>query len=530
MKLRVAVVWIAVVAGVAAAWGGAVRKSVLEPEDFKGYIEQFNLTDNELYSQYVTNDSAWAFLKENIPFFECPDKEVETTYYFRWWTLRKHIKQTPTGFIITEFLPTVSWSDKYNSINCPAGHHFREGRWLTDNTYLNRYANFWFTEGNPRIYSFWAANSLLEYYKVTGDTIVLELLPELVDNYRQWETGFTRNGIFIGLNPDGLFSMMDGYDGMEYQIGGSGKRPTINSYMYGDALAIAQIAEMTGDTELRDEFNRKAESLKNLVETRLWDKDARFFKTISNVTDSLVDVRELQGYTPWYMNLPTDNEEFASAWDFLKRSDGFNAPYGLTTAEQSHPKFQLSDENGCMWDGRSWPFATSVTLTALANLLNNYHQTALTPSDYFAEFIKYSRAQRLTNENGTTQAWIDESQDPYTGDWMTRSYILKHLGETEGDIVERGKDYNHSTYCDLLISGLIGIRPQADNSVTVNPLVPDGVWDWFCLDRVPYKGHFLTVVYDRYGSRYNLGKGLSVLVDNELKSQLPTLGKITIEL
>src|SRR5690606_41087738 len=52
--------------------------------------------------------------------------------YFRWWTYRKHLKRTPEGYIITEFLPEVPWSGKYNTINCPAGHHFYEGRWLQD--------------------------------------------------------------------------------------------------------------------------------------------------------------------------------------------------------------------------------------------------------------------------------------------------------------------------------------------------------------------------------------------------------------
>jgi hypothetical protein len=34
---------------------------------------------------------------------------------------------------------------------------------------------------------------------------------------------------------------------------------------------------------------------------------------------------------------------------------------------------------------------------------------------------------------------------------------------------EREKDYNHSTLCDLVISGLIGLRPRADNIIEVNP-------------------------------------------------------------
>ncbi|MDE7443811.1 MAG: hypothetical protein K2M65_06595, partial [Muribaculaceae bacterium] len=366
--------------------------------------------------------------------------------------------------------------------------------------------------------------------KVTGDTICTQLLPQLIDNYREWEKGWVGRGVFIGMNSDGLFSMKDTLDGMEFQIGGSGKRPTINSYMYGEAMAIAEIADMTGNREIRDEFSSKAQSLKHLVETRLWDENATFFKTISNVTDSLVDVRELQGYTPWYMNLPADSAGFERAWVYMLRDDGFRAPYGPTTAEQSHPRFQLSYKKGCMWDGRTWPFATGITLTAMANLLNNYHQDIITPTDYFYEFIKFSRSQRITDENGAVRPWIDESQHPYTGDWMTRTFLKSQYESNGTDFIERGKDYNHSSFCDLLISGLVGIRPQTDDSIVINPLIPDKTWEWFCLDRVLYKGHYITVVYDRDGTKYNLGQGLMVFVDNELRSHTPNLGKVHLSL
>ena len=55
------------------------------------YVAEFNSTDEEIYVQMYDNSEAEQFLKDNIPFFECPDKELEKTYYFRWWTYRKHI-------------------------------------------------------------------------------------------------------------------------------------------------------------------------------------------------------------------------------------------------------------------------------------------------------------------------------------------------------------------------------------------------------------------------------------------------------
>src|SRR5580658_7357018 len=165
------------------------QPAVLGAPAFKRYIDDFNKDDQELYRGFVSNADAWEFLKNNIPLFECPDKDIEGIYYFRWWTFRKHIARTPAGFVITEFLPPVGWAGLYNSIDCAAGHHFHEGRWLINPVYLDDYSMFWFRHGGePRRYSFWAADSLWARYEVTGDDrLIRELLPDLIANYEAWE-------------------------------------------------------------------------------------------------------------------------------------------------------------------------------------------------------------------------------------------------------------------------------------------------------------------------------------------------------
>jgi len=247
---------------------------VLRPDSFKHYIDTFNARDNELYVQHISNAATWSFLSQNIPLFDCPDPDLERTYYFRWWTFRKHIKQTPDGFIVTEFLPKVAWAGKHNSINCPAGHHFYEGRWLHDPKYLDDYGEFWFRKGgNPRRYSFWAADAIYARYLVTGDkTQPLDLLPDLVRNYGAWEENRR--------DSNGLFWQEDSLDGMEVSLGGSGYRATINSYMYGDAMAIARIATLASQTNLAAQFRAKAGELKQLVQDKLWDEPAQFFKVL----------------------------------------------------------------------------------------------------------------------------------------------------------------------------------------------------------------------------------------------------------
>ena len=500
--------------------------NVLNKNEFKHYFENFNLDDTlNLHvdvvpgTKMIRNEDAWTFLEDNIPFFDCPDKEIEEVYYYRWWSFRKHIKQTQDGYVITEFMPNVPWAEKYNTIPCPAGHHFREGRWLHDSKIISDYGNFWLRGGgNPYRYSFWISDSYLRYHRVhPNDSLLLDILPDLVNNYKEWEKR--------KMEPDGLFWQVDGADGMEVAIGGTGKRPTINTYMYADALAISTIAELSGEksSELRAQFSERAEGIRKKVLSQLWDEEDLFFKVMPRGGDSLSSARELLGYVPWYLELVPPDQGYERAWAQLMDPDGFYAPYGPTTAEQRHPDFRVSySGHECQWNGPSWPFATSQTLTALANILNSYPQEIISKDDYFKTLKIYTNSHRFKQipPDGDTlisnQLWIDENLNPFNGDWLARTRM-----EVQGyshRFQERGIYYNHSTYCDLIITGLVGLRPSLQNEIIINPLVPDN-WDWFCLDNVLVKGKTLTILWDKTGKKYNKGKGLRIFVDGKLKAK-----------
>ncbi len=499
---------------------------VLKAESFRHYVEEFNRNDQELYPNHFPNAAAWDFLKDNVPLLDCPDADLQEIYYFRWWTYRKHLKQTPAGFIVDEFLPPVPWAGKYNSINCPAGHHLYEGRWLRQPKFLDEYSRFWFRGGgDPRRYSFWAADAIWARACVTGDkSLAVDLLPDLVANYEGWENSRR--------DANGLFWQEDGQDGMEVSIGGSGYRATINSYQFGDALAIARIADLAGKTNLAREYREKAATLKKLVQEKLWDADAQFFKVLPRGENkSLAKVREQHGFTPWYFNLP--DAPFAMAWKQFMDPQGFFAPFGPTTAEQRHPNFAVSYAgHECQWNGPSWPYATAVTLTALANLLNGPPQDFISRRDY-SELLKiYAKSHRLKLDDGRVVPWIDENLNPTNGDWLSRTRLKTWKNGTwdagkGGE--ERGKDYNHSTFCDLVINGLVGLRPRADDTVEVNPLAPES-WDFFCLDRVPYHGRMLTICWDRTGQRYDKGKGLRVFADGKEIAASEKLARVTGQL
>ena len=512
------------------------QKEILVKSEFKHYIESFNQQDTlDLHfnavpeTKMISNSDTWDFLENNIPFLDCPDKEIEEVYYYRWWTFRKHIKETPKGYVITEFMPNVSWAEKYNTIPCPAAHHFREGRWLHDSKIISDYGNFWLRGGgNPYRYSFWISDSYLRYHMVhPSDSLLIDILPDLVANYKEWEKR--------KLEPNGLFWQVDGSDGMEVAIGGTGIRPTINTYMYADARAISQIAALSSTrslSEVEGQFSDKAQGIKEKVLERLWDSDDQFFKVRPRGGDSLSSARELLGYVPWYLEMVPPDEGYEVAWEQLMDPEGFYAPFGPTTAEQRHPGFRINySGHECQWNGPSWPFATSQTLTALANVLNNYPQDFINKEDYFETLKIFTESHRFRQipPDGDTivsdQLWIDENLNPYNGDWLARTRM-----EVQGyshRFQERGIYYNHSTYCDLIITGLVGLRPSLEDEIVINPLVPDN-WDWFCLDNVLIKGKILTILWDKTGKHYKKGKGLRVFVDGKLKAKSKKIEKLII--
>lgn len=454
-----------------------------------------------------------------FPLLEIDDQVVEEIYYFRWSTFCRHLKETPVGYVVTEFLPEVPWAGIYNTISCAAGHHFSEGRWLHEHRYLKEYAAFWFTEGaKPRLYSFWAATAIYKACESWGDYSLAESLYEsLKENYEQWEKEY--------LQECGLFYQVDDRDGMEFSIGGSGLRPTINSYMYGELQTLVKLAKRLGNEGEAEEFARKAERLRQLVNEKLWDEEAEFYKTLAEKRAyAFADVREEVGFIPWYYEIP--KEHMNSAWKFLMDEKYFAAPYGPTTAERNHPDFMKVFSHECLWNGPSWPYATTQTLDSMAVLLRKYHQEYVSVKDYYALLQQYAGCHYL-EENGVRRPFIDEDLDPFTGEWIARK-ILQSIQPERPD-KNRGVDYNHSAFCDLVLSGAAGIEIK-EGELTVWPLVDTGKVSYFCVDGVRYGDQYLTVIWDALGERYGKGKGLSVWVDGTEVAHTEQMGKMVLRL
>jgi hypothetical protein len=169
----------------------------------------------------------------------------------------------------------------------------------------------------------------------------------------------------------------------------------------------------------------------------------------------------------------------------------------------------------CQWNGPIWPFQTTQVLTGLANLLNDYRQDVVTRADYARMLAQYTQ---LHFKDGKPN--LEEDYDPATGKAIVG--------------LARSHHYNHSGYVDLVISGLAGLRPRADDVLEVNPLAPSDPADpnflqYFSLQDAPYHGHLVGITWDADGSRYGR-QGLVVTVDGQEVAASPTLTRLTVPL
>ncbi len=490
----------------------------------------------KLAEQTFWDNRDFDWFAQSIPFFECPDADITTTYYYRWELITKHLTygSPNSGYSFTEFIDRPFWSGAYGAISCPAGHQIYEARWLRSPRIANDYCRYWLrTPGaQPRNYSTWLADSVWATHLVhPNQKQVVDLLPDLIKNYEGWEKRHYVPEV-------GLFWQTGHDDGMEFNInsrqtqdilrGAPSYRPSFNAYMWADAKSIAAIAELAEEADVAKLYSEKADKLKAKMLELMWDDKRQFFfpvlkqdeerdghrlKKLTRTYESGKYTgdphgRELIGYVPWQFNILPIGSKYDVAWKKLMDRDGFYADFGPSTVERNDPMFLLQ-KSCCWWSGQSWPFATTQTLKALANLLQSGGQV-LTPDDYVHSLAIFARSHRKDGK-----PYLAEALHPDTGSF-------------EGhDGYNHSEHYFHSGYCDLVITGLAGLVPRNDSTLEVKPLAPSA-WEYFAVDDVPYRGHLVSIVWDKSGKRYKFGAGFHLLVDGKVIKSVPSLQSLSI--
>lgn len=493
------------------------------------------LSQNSLAAHYFGNDAPW--YEKNIPFFDCSDPQITRIYYYRWQLYKSHLKDLgQRGYIVTEFLDDVSWSLKpYESLNDATAFHINEGRWLKDNRYIDDYINFMYSGGNDRHFSEAVAAAAYDRYLVNGDrAFAIKNLDSMAHIFQLWTNRYDAAKGLYSIEPildatEYTISSIDTSGGKDGFLHGDAFRPTINSFMFANAMAISKLATLAGDTNKAQSFAATADAIKSAVETNLWNDDFQHFTDRYKANNQFVHYwdfirgRELAGFVPWSFGLPDNDPKLASSWKHLLSSNELAGPYGLRTVEPSYEyymrQYRYVTIDGkklpeCQWNGPTWPFDTTLILQAMANLLNDYTQDVIHIDDYLRVLKQYTAQHYHRGEPD-----LQEDYNPDTGNVIVG--------------LPRSHHYNHSGYNDLIITGLVGLRPRADDTLEINPLIPNdsnstNSLDYFCLENVPYHGQLVTIVFDRDGAHYKKGRGLSVYLNGHQVLTPSALGKKTI--
>jgi hypothetical protein len=276
------------------------------------------------------------------------------------------------------------------------------------------------------------------------------------------------------------------------------------------------------------DYNARADSIKTNFQNSLWNSTFehfidRFYQSTNCSTYwDFIRGRELVGYVPWLHDLPDDKATFAQSWKHLLDPEKLAGPFGLRTVEPSYEyymrQYRYDSATGnreCQWNGPVWPYQTSQVLAALANVLDHYPKTSaqgvIKAEDFMNLLSQYTNLHYNKNRGGYLN--LEEDYFPDTG----RAIVG----------LDRSSHYFHSSYIDLVISGLVGIRPSADDVLNINPLAVN--LRYFRLEGVLYHGNEISVQWDVDGSRYGT-QGLLIEVNNKTAAKSSRLQRLSVQI
>ena len=283
----------------------------------------------------------------------------------------------------------------------------------------------------------------------------------------------------------------------------------------------------------------------------------------NNTACCFARVRELASLSsPWYFGaVPKQNASaYASSWNTAFDAEGLAGEFGLRTAERRHPGYFCDNSrpgrgphgrpsNGCCkWSGPMWPFETAKAISAAITIINEFptvetvdrtklwsmlwqYVAAHTP---LWKLIDVKDGEYLNRSSSTIAEWMLNGTDLF---WLAESGCADSGNRSAGlsgpawtDDAEQGYEYNHSTFIDLILSGLVGLQPDASGKLTVNPLIPPRALSWWTVDGIQLHGRSIAVSFDADGKKYQRGPGLRVWVDGVLSASSSTMTKLSVQL
>ena len=471
------------------------------------------------------------WVMDNVPAFRSDNEAMTVQYWHRATSvIRKNLFRVGEGRLKRWGMAEGRWNSRWfpNMIAYGGGHQIRETRWLRDPLYVRDIISTWCEnqrengifpnfirpdEIGNRQYTDWITSTVWDAYCVAPDLDVLvQWVDALKRNVDGWLAEYDKDN-------DGLL-LVDSHwwTGMEWQPSffyfkdfdkdrqnQHLERVDLTAYVYGGARNLAKILRTVGDAQGSAHYNVVAEKIKGATLDVMWDNDTKFFYSIEPDTHEKAMVKEVVGVYPFYFSMPPTDSEYLDAWLSVLDPEELWTPWPVASATQKCPAysqdvmFNGKEVGGCMWNGPTWPHANSIVLSAMAATIRDNQDPLIGPEHFYSLLANYTVAQ--FRDQIITFPWTGEYYNGETAKWRTNE-----------------RDYNHSTYIDIIIADMAGLRPREDDILEVHPLIASDM-KGFLLDGVRYRGHDITIAWNASGSGTESPdgiEGLRIYADGKL--------------
>jgi hypothetical protein len=455
------------------------------------------------------------WLTANVPSFTSENAAIEKMYWHRATSVvRKNLTRPGLGRLTRWAMAGGRWHSAWHPHihSGGAGHHLRELRWLRDPQYVQGYIDTWCenqredglfpshippTGALPHLPGAdWIAASVWDALAVHPDAERAGAwLPPLRRNIDGWLAQYDPSGSHLltvdshtwaGMEWQPSFFYFNGWDAT--QPGQALERVELSSYVHGGAKAVSRLLAASGNEAGAQQYASVADRIQRALREHCWDADTRFFYPVKPDSREKAMVKEITGVFPFYFSMfdaermARYGEAFASVIDPAE----FWTLWPVASVSRQCPAYA---QDGAfhgkaggerMGNGPAWPHANSFVLTGMGRVLRDYPASPLKLEHFQRLFMTYTMAQFQGQD--LASPWTGESYHGETGEWRSAD-----------------RDVNHSTYLDVIITELAGLRVRDDDILEIRPLIDEHT-PGFTIDGLRYRGHDLTIAWTRWRS------------------------------
>ncbi len=259
-----------------------------------------------------------------------------------------------------------------------------------------------------------------------------EWLTKYYDNISRyldfWHSEYDKdgNGLCVWYNSD-----HSGMDNQHSRVIGEWKGDNVlldegvdlNSYLYREHQAMAELSQMIGKSEQAKRHLEKAEQIKEAINRYLWDEKDGIYYDRLETTGELNRVKGVSAFAPMYAGVASKNQAERLVKEHLTNPDEFWAEYPIHTLAKSEKEYQQvgcqPPQTFCNWNGTTWiPFNYMVF-----HGLMDYGYTELAEELAYKTFDLVFQQNDVTREYYNSETGVGYGRKPFFG-WSTLAYLM----------------------------------------------------------------------------------------------------------